>query len=131
MLNRLKKKQISTSRTKQDAELDFWRKEIVRYQNWFAGELSVLYKTPSPVSDQKEKAPNQKDASILTWHKLHQEQKYLEDLELAPDAFQGMKVLDIGSGPIPSATCFKGCRIYCLEPLLPKYLEIGFPLHYY
>ncbi len=57
--------------------------------------------------------------------------KYLEDLELTPDAFQGMKLLDIGSGPMPSATCFKGCQIYCLEPLLHKYLEIGFPLHYY
>ena len=57
--------------------------------------------------------------------------KYLEDLQLSPDSFQGMKLLDIGSGPMPSATCFKGCRIFCLEPLLAKYLEVGFPLHYY
>lgn len=42
-----------------------------------------------------------------------------------------MKLLDIGSGPMPSATCFKDCQLYCLEPLLPKYLEAGFPLHYY
>lgn len=131
MLKRILKKAIYFNLTKQDAELAFWRKEIKRYEKWFAGELSPLYKTPSPENDKKDKAPNLKDASILTWHRLHQEVKYLEDLELTPGAFHGMKLLDIGSGPMPSATCFKGCRVYCLEPLQPKYLEIGFPLHYY
>ncbi len=125
------KKARSLTRTKQDVELAFWRQERKRYQKWFAGELSPLYNTPSPENDEKEKASNPKDASILTWHRLHQEVKYLEDLELTPDAFQGMQLLDIGSGPIPSATCFEGCRVYCLEPLLLKYLEVGFPLHYY
>ena len=131
MLKKILLKARSLTRNKQGAELDFWRKEIKKYQKWFAGELSPLYKTPSPENDEKVKAPNLKDTSILTWHRLHQEAKYLEDLELTPDAFQGMKLLDIGSGPMPSATCFKGCRLYCLEPLLHKYLEIGFPLHYY
>ena len=62
---------------------------------------------------------------------MHQEPKYLEDLALEPNAFQGMKLLDIGSGPIPSASCFKRCQVYCLEPLLDRYLAAGFPLHYY
>jgi SAM-dependent methyltransferase len=113
------------------AELRFWRREIDRYRRWFNGELSPLYKTPSPQIHEKVKAPNEKDASILTWHKLHQEAKYLEDLDLPPDSFRGMKLLEVGSGPMPSATCFKGSRLYCLEPLLPQYLEAGFPLHYY
>ena len=67
----------------------------------------------------------------MTWHKLHQEAKYLENLQLPPDAFRNMKLLEVGSGPMPSATCFKGCRLYCLEPLLPEYILAGFPLHYY
>lgn len=116
---------------KRAAELDFWRKEITRYQQWFRGELPLLYKTPSPLGHEKVPAPNEKDASILTWHRLHQEAKYLNDLELPPDAFAGMKVLEVGSGPMPSATCFKDCHLYCLEPLLPEYLQVGFPLHYY
>jgi SAM-dependent methyltransferase len=116
---------------KQSTELQFWRREIARYGNWFRGELSPLYKTPSPQEHEKVKAPNEKDASILTWHKLHQEAKYLENLDLAPNAFRNMKVLEVGSGPMPSATCFQGCRLYCLEPLLPEYLQAGFPLHYY
>ena len=131
MLKKILREAINLTRSKQDAEIAFWRNEIKRYQKWFKGDLSPLYKTPSPKDSQKEKAPTLKDASILTWHKLHQEVKYLEALALKPDAFQNMKLLDIGSGPMPSATCFKGCRLYCLEPLLPKYLEIGFPLHYY
>lgn len=116
---------------KQSTELQFWRQEIERYGKWFRGELSPLYKTPSPQAHEKLKAPNEKDASILTWHKLHQETKYLENLDLPADAFQNMKLLEVGSGPMPSATCFKGCRLYCLEPLLPQYLLAGFPLHYY
>ena len=70
-------------------------------------------------------------SSILTWHKLHQEVKYLQDLELGTDAFRGMKLLDVGAGPMASATCFEGADLYCLEPLLPQYLQAGFPIHYY
>jgi SAM-dependent methyltransferase len=116
---------------KRSAELQFRRQEIKRYEQWFGGELSPLYKTPSPQDHQKVEAPNEKDASVLTWHKLHQEAKYLENLDLPSDAFKGMKLLEVGSGPMPSATCFKDCRLYCLEPLLPEYLQAGFPLHYY
>jgi SAM-dependent methyltransferase len=116
---------------KHSAELQFWRQEIEQYRRWFRGELSPLYKTPSPGDQQKIKAPNEKDASILTWHKLHQEAKYLENLELPPDAFSGMRLLEVGAGPMPSATCFTGCTLYCLEPMLPQYMQAGFPLHYY
>ncbi|MCW8924735.1 MAG: class I SAM-dependent methyltransferase [Xanthomonadales bacterium] len=120
-----------TQQAKQAAELQFWIEEITRYRKWYRGELSPLYRTPGPLEHQKVKSTSEKDSSILTWHRLHQEVKYLEDLDLPADVFQGMKVLDVGAGPIPSATCFKGCRLYCLEPLIPQYLEAGFPLHYY
>lgn len=116
---------------KSGSELDFWRKEIVIYQRWYQGELKRLYTTSCPREDQKVAAPNLKDASLLTWHKLGQEAKYLADLELGPDVFRGKRVLDIGSGPIPSATCFKDIQLYCLDPLLPDYVKAGFPLHYF
>jgi SAM-dependent methyltransferase len=116
---------------KRSAELEFWRQEIKQYEKWFRGELPILYKTPSPGENEKVKAPNEKHASILTWHRLHQEVKYLENLGLTEDAFRHLKVLEIGSGPMPSSTCFKKSRLYCLEPLLPEYIQAGFPLHYY
>ncbi len=55
----------------------------------------------------------------------------MENLALAEDAFRGIRLLDVGAGPMASATCFKGADLYCLEPLLPRYLEAGFPIHYY
>ena len=101
------------SLNKQEAELLFWTREIISYQQWYAGKIASLHNTKNPNLSEKIVAPNQKDASILTWHKLHQEKKYLIDLDLDVDVFHGMKILDIGSGPMPSATCFTSCEIYC------------------
>jgi len=117
--------------SKEGAEEDFWRKEILKYEQWLTGEIPVLYKTPSPAPEEVVAAPNRRDAAVLTWHRKHQERKYLRDLDLPPDAFAGMKLLDVGAGPMPSATCFSGAQIYCLEPLLNRYLTAGFPIHYY
>jgi SAM-dependent methyltransferase len=111
--------------SKQAAELSFWKQEILRYQDWFNGKFP-MYQTDVPRKDQKIFARNLKDSSILTWHKLHQEPKYLFDLELDAGAFQGLRVLDVGAGPIPSATAFLGCSLYCLEPLLHQYLGVAF-----
>jgi SAM-dependent methyltransferase len=116
---------------KQAEELEFWAAEVERYVAWYSGELPRLYNTPSPEPAERVRAPNIRHASILTWHRLHQEPKYLSNLDLAPDAFRGMRLLDVGAGPLPSATCFEGAHLYCLEPLIPDYLQLGFPLHYY
>jgi len=131
ILRRLFRKLKHLSLNKQDAELLFWTYELKSYQQWYDGEVSILHNTKNPNLSEKIDAPNQKDASILTWHKLHQEKKYLIDLDLDANVFHGMKILDIGSGPIPSATCFTNCQVYCLDPLLHKYLQAGYPLHYY
>ncbi len=128
---KLQRKFATDSEKKYVAELNFWTGEIENYKNWYNGELKESYGTISPSEKQKIKAGNLKDSSILTWHKFHQEKKYLLDLQLPANIFEGMKLLDIGSGPIPSATCYTNAELYCLEPLLSRYLDIGFPLHYY
>ena len=116
---------------KDESELLFRRKILEQYQRWYDGRLPELYHTPAPTPEQRLTAPNKQDAAILTWHRLHQQVKYLADLKLPVDAFDGMALLDIGAGPMPSASCFAGARLHCLDPLLPDYLRIGFPLHYY
>jgi len=131
ILSKIFRKLKHLSLNKQDAELLFWTSELKSYQQWYDGKVSILHNTKNPNLSEKIDAPNQKDASILTWHKLHQEKKYLIDLDLDANVFHGMKILDIGSGPIPSATCFTNCQVYCLDPLLHKYLQAGYPLHYY
>jgi len=114
--------------SKRYAELRFWRNEVGNYRAWYRGERS-LYGAPSPREEEKVAADDESEAAVLTWHKLRQEPKYLSALDLPPEAFAGRRVLDIGAGPIPSATCFRGCELYCLDPLLPAYREAGFPLH--
>lgn len=111
-------------------EIQFWKMTIGQYVAWYKGKIS-LYEEKPPTSKQKVKGYSDQDSAILTWGKVHQEKKYLKDLQLKPNAFAGKKILDVGSGPHPSALCFRKAQVYCLEPLLPQYLEIGFPLHYY
>lgn len=117
--------------SKYKAEINFWKKEIENYVEWYKGKLETHYMMSPPREDRKVIAASVEHSAILTWLKLHQEPKYLEDLMLDKTVFSGLRVLDVGSGPLPSALVFEGCEIYCLDPLLPEYIEAGYPLHYY
>lgn len=116
---------------KYQAEIGFWKIILQQYIRWYNGQITELYEEASPSYELKIKEYDLVYNAILTWQKLHQRPKYLEDLQLQNDVFEGMKVLDIGSGPHPSALCFDHCEIYCLDPLLPLYMEAGFPIHIY
>lgn len=113
------------------AETKFWESTLSQYIRWYQGEIGILYGEKSPSRKNKVNAPNEKDSAILTWEKMHQQPKYLDDLKLRPLSFKGLKLLDIGSGPHPSARAFKVKELYCLDPLLAEYVRVGFPLHYY
>lgn len=112
---------------KQKAEFCFWDNEVTNYVLWYQGILPCLYQTACPDTEQRIVGTDIRQSAILTWTELHQKAKYLKDLSLSADAFKGMKVLDIGAGPIPSATCFEGCRLYALDPLNSIYEMLGFP----
>ena len=116
---------------KEESEAKFWEELIDNLIKWYNGELLSLYETSTPSNSSKLVLSNERDSAILTWHKAHQEKKYLQDLDVHKDVFNGKKILDVGSGPMPSATCFVGADLYCLEPLLDRYLSIGFKIHYY
>lgn len=116
---------------KHSAEVDFWVNEIKEYQKWYSGETKVLWGRPSPIEREKVTQYDLKNNSILTWFNTHQKPKYLEALELAPHCFSGLKLLDIGAGPMPSAMAFEGADLYSLDPLYGRYLSAGFPLHFY
>jgi SAM-dependent methyltransferase len=119
------------SSDKYEAESNFWREELQRQIRWYTGEPIEMYGESPPTEEEKIKVRSVKDSAILTWGKIHQQAKYLSDLSLSNSAFEGLRLLDIGAGPYPSAVVFESCELYCLDPLIPKYLEIGFPLHYY
>jgi len=137
MINKLLRR-ITTLRLKKDngdiiknnAELFFWENEINNYIDWYEGKKE-LYQTPPPVEKEKIILNNIKDSAILTWHKIHQEKKYLNDLLLESNSFNNMRLLDVGAGPIPSATVFKDSELFSLDHLMGNYIQAGFPLHYY
>jgi len=121
---------IITGKEKQNAEIRFWQKIIKKYVQWYNGELKELYGHPSPVVN-KIKAATPEISAILTFFEIHQKPKYIKDLLLEKNDFTGLKLLDIGSGPFPSALCFLDCDVYCLDPLFDRYINVGFPIHCY
>lgn len=114
---------------KEFAEIKFWRRQILEYVKWYKGEIPELYGHPLPAS--KVVAYTTELAAILTFFEVHQKLKYQRDLRLQTNELAGMKVLDIGSGPFPSALCFTGCDVYSLDPLFDSYLSAGYPIHCY
>lgn len=123
--------QSNNDSLKYRAEMAFRRKILEDYEKWYAGEIGELYGTSSPAEDQKIKCRSNKHSAILTYLKLVQQPKYLRDLLLDENAFAGLRLLDVGAGPMPSALIFRDCELFCLDPLYANYIEIGFPLHYY
>lgn len=114
---------------KEFAEIKFWRKQITKYISWYKGEIAELYGHPTPVN--KIKAYTIELSAILTFFEIHQKVKYRTDLRLTTDEFTGLKILDVGSGPFPSALCFHECEVYSLDPLFDSYLSAGYPIHCY
>ena len=121
---------LMTGKEKQNAEVRFWEKEIKRYVEWYDGNIKELYGHPSPGTN-KVIAATKELSAILTFFQIHQKPKYLKDLLLDENSFKGLKVLDVGAGPFPSALCFRDAEIYSLDALLDRYLSAGFPLHCY
>lgn len=117
--------------SKYDAEIMYWKIQVYRIINWYNGDLPILCGIPAPSESEKIVETEPKDSAILTWHRQCSEAKYLSDLGLKPEAFVHCRILDVGLGPISGATAFTSTNLYCLDPLLPQYLEVGFPLHYY
>lgn len=121
----------SVASHKYHAELEFWKNELLVYQKWYDNKIAMHYGEPAPKDEDKVKMYSHKDSAILTWFKIHQQTKYIEDLSLEKNEFSRMKILDVGSGPFPSALAFEGCELYCIDPLIPCYIKVGFPIHYY
>jgi ubiquinone/menaquinone biosynthesis C-methylase UbiE len=122
---------LLNGKDKEFAEIKFWRRQIGAYLKWYNGECKELYGHPSPVESQKIRSYKPEIAALLTFFEIHQKEKYKRDLLLNEDDFVGMKVLDVGSGPFPSALCFKDCEVYSLDPLIDSYVSAGYPLHCY
>jgi len=121
-------------RSKQLEESHFWRAEIDLYERWFMGS-NHLHGEPPPNLDHSNLASMGRTRlrveAVKAWFESHQKRKYLLDLGLDSDAFNGCRLLDIGCGPFLSALSFEGCDVFGLDPLIAEYIQSGFPLHIY
>jgi len=113
---------------KSKAELDFWDNELnKKYVDWYEGK-DALYNVPPPGHNQKVTGYSLHVNAAMTWLETFQKRKYLTDLQLRPDTFAGMRLLDIGCGPFPNIMAFSDCERHGVDPLVEKYRQIGFPI---
>lgn len=108
-------------------ELRFWRKEVRPIVDWYQGKIPHYYNTPPPAEDSKVTAFDLESNAIITWANANLDY-YPAHLLLPTNCFAGGRILDVGCGPIPHARAFTGCEVYCLDPLMDEYRELGFPL---
>ena len=116
---------------KQRRELRFWRRELARIVAWYAGRLPTLWDVPSPHVETPPRDVDLAAAAVGTWFETCKPTYYPRHLLLEPDAFAGMRVLDVGCGPIPFALAFEDCEVVALDPLLSYFRRLGFPTGIY
>ncbi|MCL5094046.1 MAG: class I SAM-dependent methyltransferase [Patescibacteria group bacterium] len=124
------KRRLNLIGEKQKTELAFWKREIGIYMDWYEGHLKDLYGVPAPKEKDKIKSYSPEENAIRTWAKVDGD-KYVNHLAIPYDYFKGMKLLDVGCGPIPYALTFTGCTIWGLDQLISGYKRLGFPLDNY
>lgn len=117
---------------KQYNERQFWKEEIDQIVAWYRGERVELYGVPAPRDRAPHSADVRKDA-ILAWFRavVLEHGRYLRQLMLPADYFEGKTIADIGCGPMGSPLVFTGCQIYGVDPLSDIYRGLGYPLDQY
>jgi len=123
-----KKINLNRISIKYSAEADFWKDELDRYVKWYDGIIKH-YGIPSPQPNLRITSFSTKEKNAaVTWSRIFQENRYLEDFKIQKNFFQGDRILDIGCGPLPSALVFTNCNIYGLDHLIDIYRQIGYPI---
>jgi SAM-dependent methyltransferase len=112
---------------KYDAELGFWRETLDAWERWYLGEALPGGLEP-PASEERTTDYDLRTNAAVTFSRVYQETKYVTDLALHPNAFRGMRVLDVGCGPAPSMLAFRGAELHGIDPLADGYASVGFPL---
>ena len=117
-------------RRKREAEVTYWRQELVHLDEWFRKGTRDWWGLRSPRPDQK---LNVSDLwvvnAVATRNALRP--TYLERLCLKANHFTGKRVLEVGSGPMAPILQFSDCARHCVDPLVNLYMEAGWPLFAY
>jgi SAM-dependent methyltransferase len=119
---------LSGDREKERDEIDFWRKEMRRFEDWFEGRRTP-WDVPPPQSlpeDRVEKRFDRRSNALVTY--ALNSKRYQQALDIDRGYFKGRRVLDVGCGPLGHLASFDGCERYGVDPLIGKYEILGYPL---
>ena len=110
-------------------EFHFWSIEAQWVPYWLRGHPKAWPDLPRPPQEEWETRYDATSNALMTYSKWYYERRYLEDCNVAHDAFAGKKVLDVGCGPFPCLLGFTDCERHGLDPLLDSYSSGQYPLH--
>lgn len=113
---------------KNPREIGYWRENADKMVAWYRGE-GEFRGFPHPVGNAKENRFEERKNAIMSYIAAETAgATYCRDLCLFPDSFVGKKVVDIGSGPMPTLDVFSGCERYCVDHLIEEFRGLGYPL---
>lgn len=117
-------------RNKHEAELSYWEGELERLRAWFEDGTADWWGIRPPSAEQKDTSSDDwRVNAVMTMHKLRP--SYTEELRIERHHLRGLRVLEVGSGPLAPILQFVECRRYCLDPLANLYTTSGWPLYEY
>ncbi len=110
------------------AEKRFWTEELDRYVQWYNGEMRECYGVPRPSEMEKIKRHADVRMNALETWICADRWRYCWHLFVEPTYFAGKRVLEIGPGPLGLSRWFVGAQVTGADPLVPFYIEAGYPL---
>ncbi len=117
---------------RQRGELYWWHGQLQRIRAWYEGrKVGVDWFDNKPLSDaDRITGHSPLENAIRTW--VQRDVGYYPGaLRVSADHFAGMRVCDLGCGPIPSALAFTDCQIFGVDRLVKGYKALGYPLDTY
>ncbi len=117
-------------RAKTDAELQHWSAELARLRRWWQGAEADWWGLPAP--SERDRRLVSSDAVVNAVHTaLALRPGYVHQLGLSRTAFCGLRVLEVGCGPLGQLLQFVDRARHGLDPLVDEYVAAGWPLDAY
>jgi ubiquinone/menaquinone biosynthesis C-methylase UbiE len=120
---------VYRAKRKYASELNFWKWKLKHLQRWYEAE-DHWYGIPPPSAVQKMQVSDIWAVNaVMAMHQMRP--SYLEELQLDGDFFHDQRILEVGCGPLAPSLQFSNCIRHGLDPLIDRYLQVGWPLYDY
>lgn len=115
---------------KHTAELAYWKESLANLEDWYVRGANLRIGLRSPAPEQRvDKSDSWIVNAVMTMHSMRPH--YTERLQIDRQQLRGLRVLEIGSGPLAPVLQFPDCQRHCVDPLVDVYMAAGWPLYDY